>query len=321
MELSISIEGMVGLTWPRWKRLVAKIEQLGFAGLFRSDHFTLTAPPDLDSLELIVSLSYLASYSERVHFGSLVAPVSIRDPVMLARQAMALDDLSGGRMILGVGAGWLQREHTMFGYDLADVPTRMARLEEGLEVITRLVRSENPENFEGRFFHLREAHLLPRPQRPGGPLIMVGGNGIKRTLPLVARYADIWNCQLMTPEAFKERSAVLDELMRATGRQLSEIKRTVMVPVICWRKSEELEQYLSGLRQSIPTLAAMSTDRLEKFVKTNLSAITGSPEVVIEQLRAYKSVGAEELIIQWFSLDDIGGLERCAEYLLSEFAA
>src|SRR5436190_1843543 len=93
MKISVTIEGMAGLTWPRWKRLVNAIEQLGFAGLFRSDHFTLTSPPDLDSLEMVVSLTYLATHSERVHFGSLVAPLTFRDPIMLARQAMAIDDL------------------------------------------------------------------------------------------------------------------------------------------------------------------------------------------------------------------------------------
>src|SRR5436190_1724303 len=103
------------------------------------------------------------------------------------------DGLSGGRMILGLGAGWQAREHTLFGHDLGDVPTRMARLEEGLEVITRLLRGEGPASYAGRFYQLRDAILLPRPQRAGGPPILIGGNGPQRTLPLVARYADIWN--------------------------------------------------------------------------------------------------------------------------------
>ena len=143
---------MFGLTWLRWKRLITEIEQMGFAGLFRSDHFTLNNPPDMDSLELIVSLTYLASHSQSLHFGSLVAPLSFRDPVFLARQAMALDDLSGGRMILGVGAGWVKREHAMFGSDLGDVSTRMNRLEEGLEVISRLIRDEERVTFEGHYY-------------------------------------------------------------------------------------------------------------------------------------------------------------------------
>ena len=99
--ISIMIEGQDGLTWPRWKRLAEAVERLGYAGLFRSDHFTNAGPPDKESLELVVSLAYLASSTSRMHFGSLVAPFSFRDPAMLARQAAAIDDLSAGRLILG----------------------------------------------------------------------------------------------------------------------------------------------------------------------------------------------------------------------------
>ena len=187
IALSIMIEGQDGLTWPRWKRLVTEVESLGFAGLFRSDHFTNPQPPDKDSLEMIVSLAYLADHTQRIHFGPLVSPVSFRHPTLLARQAAALDDLSNGRMILGLGAGWQEREHSLFGHELGDIPTRMARYEEGLEVVTRLLHSDEPVTFEGKFFQLRGATLLPRPQRSGGPEILIGGNGVKRTLPLAAR--------------------------------------------------------------------------------------------------------------------------------------
>lgn len=133
MEISITVEGQEGLTWPRWKRLVADVEKLGYAGLYRSDHF----PGSRSSLELIVSLAYLADHTERLHFGSLVAPLSFRHPAMLARQAAALDDLSGGRLILGLGAGWEVNEHQAWGYHLGSAKTRSARFEEGLEVINQ----------------------------------------------------------------------------------------------------------------------------------------------------------------------------------------
>src|SRR2546421_8685127 len=212
VAISIQIEGQNGLTWPYWKRLVAEVEQLDFAGLFRSDHFTNARPPDKDSLVMIVSLAYLADHTQRIHFGPLVAPLSVRHPSVLVRQATALDDLSGGRMILGVGAGWQDREHRLFGHELGDVPGRMARLEEGLEVITLLLNSDEPVTYEGKYFQLREAILLPRPQRPRGPEIMIGGNGPKRTLPLVVRFADIWNGNFLSPAAFEERSVMLDQL-------------------------------------------------------------------------------------------------------------
>ena len=113
-------------------------------------------------------------------------------------------------MILGVGAGWDEPNHTMFGYQLGDVATRMARLEDGLEVITHLLRNNGPTSYHGPFFQLREALLLPQPQRPGGPPLLIGGTGPRRTLPLVARYADIWDAGFLTPETFAQRAAHLD---------------------------------------------------------------------------------------------------------------
>lgn len=274
--ISIQIEGQNGLTWPRWKRIVEEVERLGFAGLFRSDHFTNAHPPDIDSLEAIVSLVYLADHSQRLHSGPLVSPLSMRDPRMLARQAAALDDLSGGRFILGVGAGWQEREHTLFGYELGDIPTRMDRFEEGLQVITRLLKSDEPVTFEGRFFQLRGATLLPRPARRGGPSILIGGNGVQRTLPLVARYADVWNAVYLPVRDFRERSARLDALLQVQGRKPSDVKRSIMMP--------------------LPDLSA--------------------PDALRQQIADYGAAGVDELIYQWLDLDNIDGLRRFAEIAL-----
>jgi F420-dependent oxidoreductase-like protein len=318
MDISITIEGMLGLTWDRWKRLITKIEVWGFASLFRSDHFTMNNPPDMDSLEAIVSLTYLAGNSKKIRFGTLVSPLSFRDPVMLARQAMAIDDLSGGRMILGIGSGWMEREHNLFGYSLGDIKTRMDRLEEGLEVITSLIRSEEPVTYKGRFYQLREAQLLPRPQR--STPIMVGGNGPKRTLPLVARYADIWNCQLPSIELFKERSGMLDELLKEEGRQPSDVKRTVMLPAICWRDNDEKERRSQSVRNTINAFREMSTDEVfENLQNYSPSSIYGSPQELIESINSYDEAGVDEIIIQWFLLDDIDGLQVLAEEVLPHF--
>lgn len=193
LDVAIMIEGQNGLNWPRWQRMVAAVEDLGFAGLYRSDHFTNANPPDKDSLELWVSLTWLATRTQRIEFGPLVSPVSFRHPTLTARMASAVDDLSGGRMALGLGAGWQEREHRNYGWDLLDIPDRFDRFEEGLEVVTRLLKSDEPVDFSGRYFRLNEAILLPRPRRSGGPPIIVGGNGPRRTLPLAARYAEEWN--------------------------------------------------------------------------------------------------------------------------------
>lgn len=307
--ISIMVEGQDGLTWPRWKRFAAEVEQLGFAGLFRSDHFTNADAPDKESLEMIVSLAYLAASTERIHFGPLVAPFSFRNPAMLARQAAALDDLSAGRMILGVGAGWQKREHDLFGFELGDVTTRMARLEEGLEVITRLLRSDEPATFEGRFYQLRGATLLPRPQRPGGPRIAIGGNGPQRTLPLAARYADEWNGVFLTPDTFRERSATLDGLLRDAGRQPANVRRTLMTGVFFGRDRAALERKLAPLAAR----EGKSTDELVAALRAEGNRIVGTPDMVAEQIAAYEQAGVAELMLQWLDQDDIEGLRAFGE--------
>jgi F420-dependent oxidoreductase-like protein len=277
--ISIQVEGQNGLTWARWIALATEVEALGFAGLFRSDHFTNAHEPDLDSLEMVVSQAWLAANTRRIHFGPLVAPLSVRDPRMLARQAAALDDLSGGRFILGLGAGWQEREHTTFGYDLGDIPTRMARFAEGLELITRLLRDEEPVTFAGEYYQTREARLLPRPERPSGPPLLIGGNGEKRTLPLAARYAGIWNALFMPAENFHALSTQLDELLRAGGRKPEDVRRTVMLP---------------------------------------LSFDPRDEDEVRRQIAAYREAGADELIFQWLALDDLEGLREFARAALTQ---
>ena len=148
MDVAIMIEGQMGLNWPRWQRIARAVETLGFAGLYRSDHITNQEPPYQDSLELWVSLTWLADHTQHIAFGPLVSPVSLRHPVTTARMAGAVDDLSGGRLHLGLGAGWQEREHAGYGFDLLDVPRRLARFQEGVEVIARLLHSDTPVSFE-----------------------------------------------------------------------------------------------------------------------------------------------------------------------------
>lgn len=317
VAISVMIEGQDGLTWQRWQRLLAAAEDFGFAGLFRSDHFTNGQPPDKDSLETIVSLTYLADHTSRIHFGPLVAPLSIRNPAILARQALAIDDLSNGRMILGLGAGWQEREHSHFGYHLGDVPTRMARFEEGLEVVTRLLHSDEPVTYEGNFFSLREAVLLPRPNRAGGPPILIGGNGKKRTLPLAARFADIWNGLSLTPEGFSERSQLLDELLPGQMRQPDEVRRTMMTTLYFGRDMEELDRRLSW-RLHVPELVDRQLIDVLESLHGAGRAIAGTPDMVIKQIRAYEDAGVQELMLQWFDMDDIDGLHAFAESVLPQ---
>ncbi len=315
VAISIMIEGQMGVTWPHWKRLVAEVEELGFAGMFRSDHFTNAQPPDKDSLETIVSLTYLADRTQRIHFGPLVAPVSFRHPVFLARQAAAIDDLSNGRMILGLGAGWQEREHYLFGFDLGDLPTRMERFHEGLEVVTRLLKSAEPVSYQGSFYQLREAMLLPRPQRSGGPPILIGGNGPRRTLPLAARYADIWNATFLPPAEFRARSTLLDKLLLEAGRKPEDVQRTLMRGVFFGRDRAELERRLRSFANR-PDYAGKSIDDIVHTITTQHHEIAGTADMIIEQIKTYAAAGVEELMLQWFDIDDIDGLRAFAASVL-----
>src|SRR5712692_7948254 len=149
IELAIMIEGQNGLNWERWKRIARAVEDWGFVGLYRSDHYTNANPPDLDSLECWVSLAWLATNTRRIQFGQLVSPLSFRHPTMLARMARDVDDLSGGRLTLGLGAGWQEREHKNYGWELLELKERFERFREGVQVVTSLLVSDAPINFSG----------------------------------------------------------------------------------------------------------------------------------------------------------------------------
>lgn len=305
------IEGQMGLTWPRWKRIVEVVERAGYAGLFRSDHFTNPSGPDEDSLELVTSLTYLATSTDRLHFGALVSPVSFRDPVMITRQIAALSDLSGGRAILGLGAGWQEREHASFGYDLGTVRARADRLAEGLKVATRLLRGDGPQMFSGTFFSIKDAELLPRPA--SHVPIMVGCNGPKRTMPLAARYADIWNGGAAGPDAWRDKNAHLDTLLEREGRKPGDVKRTLMTGVFFGRTDGELERRVERLRAKVPD---KPPSEIVQMLRDSGGPIVGTPEEVRAQLKAYADAGVQEIMLQWLDLDDVEGIEAFAQEVL-----
>lgn len=316
IELSIMIEAQDGVNWTTWKSLAKEVESLGFSGLFRSDHYTNAQPPDKDSLEMVVSLAYLADRTQRLHFGPLVAPLSFREPTMLARQAAALDDLSGGRMLLGLGAGWQEREHTLFGHHLGSMKERMDRFEEGVRVVHLLLNSDGPVSFEGRYFRIQDAVLLPRPERKGGPTLLIGGSGRKRTLPLAARYADQWNAVNPTVEEFRDMSAHLDGLLQQEGRRPGDVKRSIMTMVIFGRTRQDLEARLDKPPFNSPRLAGMSLDEKIAFWRDERHVLLGDGEAIAGQIARYASEGVQEIMTQWFHTGDLEGLRQYAEDVL-----
>jgi len=304
MDIAIMIEGQNGLNWPRWKRIVKLVEELGFAGLYRSDHFTNTSPPDLDSLDLWVSFTWLADNTKRIEFGPLVTPFSFRHPVHTARMASAVDDLSGGRLMLGLGAGWLEREHHVFDFPLLDIRNRFCRMEEGLEVVTRLLRSDEPSTFSGEFYKLDGAVMLPRPARAGGPPILIGGNGENRTLPLAAKFADEWNAVFTTADEVRRLNGALDGMLEEQGRNPADVRRSLMTGCL-FGESEQKVKEVSSVYGNVTN---------EELRKSGF--IIGTASQVSEQVAQVAETGIDRLMLQCLDLDDITGLEALAKAVL-----
>jgi F420-dependent oxidoreductase-like protein len=303
LEIAIMIEGQNGLTWSRWQKIVRLVEELGFVGLYRSDHFTNANAPDLESLELWTSLTWLACNTNRIEFGPLVSPFSFRHPAFTARMASAVDDLSGGRLTLGLGAGWQEREHQLFGFDLLDLKARFDRFEEGMQVVTHLLQSDDPVTFDGHYYQLRGATLLPRPQRQSGPRILIGGDGEKRTLPAVVRYANEWNCVMLLPDAFAQKNSRLNELLSHAGRVPESVRRSMMTGCVFGKDDTALNEKLSARKRSLDELHARGI-------------VVGSASQVKEQLAALEAAGLQRIMLQWLDLDDLAGIEALAKVVL-----
>jgi len=192
LAVTLMIEGQEDLTWERWQRLAEAAESGGFAGLFRSDHLTgLFGDPKRASLEPWASLTWLATATRTIRFGPLVSPLTFHHPALLAKRAAAIDLLSGGRFDLGIGAGWHEGEHRMFGIPFPSVKERLDRLDCGARAIRMLWRGQ-PVTLGQPYYPLVAAESHPRPTRGTLPLI-IGGRGERRTLRIVAEHADEWN--------------------------------------------------------------------------------------------------------------------------------
>jgi F420-dependent oxidoreductase-like protein len=303
-RIGLMFEGQWGLTWGRWRTLLDAADSLGFDCVFRSDHFTI-GPPDEDSLETFISLVWAADHTHQIEFGPLVAPVTFRHPVLTARMAAQIDDLSGGRFVLGLGTGWHEREHRQFGIPFHDVPTRYALFEDALEITRRLFSSDGPVSYAGKHFSLDNAVLLPRPARPGGPPILIGGNGMNKTLPLAARFADEWNGVYLSPDDYRQRITRLDELLDEQGRPRSAVKRSMMTQCIIAPNDAELRSKLA----TTPGAPEPNTT----------TQIIGTPARVIDQIGQYADAGLQRIMLMLRDQEGMDAIELLASAVLPHF--
>ena len=252
-QIGLLVEGQMGLNWSRWDQILSMAQRAGYQNVFCSDHFVDPNPPDQDSLEVWTALTYAATKTTSIEIGPLVSPITFRSPTLLARQAAAVDDLSGGRFVFGLGAGWQHREHENYAIPFYDQKTRFELLTDALEITQRLFENPQPTTFDGNHLQVKDAVLLPRPKRL--PPILVGGNGPKRTLPLAARYADEWNAVCINATDFATKNQRLSELIATIDREQTAVKRSLMLPF----------QWVEGTKGS-DVLAAHVEGGCERFM-------------------------------------------------------
>lgn len=315
VRLGIMIEGQEGLTWERWRRIVAAGEEYGFDSVWRSDHlFSVMGEVDRPTLGLVPSLTAAAIWSERVELGALVSPTSFRHPVHLATEAAALDQISGGRYWLGIGAGWNEAEHRAFGFPLPSLRQRMDRFEEALKVITLLWTGERV-SFDGEYFQLDNAQATSVPATDGGVPIIIGGSGERRTLRIVAEHAAEWNVSTMTVEAYDHKRSVLAEHCRTIGRDPDTIRQSMMLGHIVGRDEREVLDRAKRLQEIVPALRDVSPAGALDRVRDR-GYLAGTVDEVIEQVRQRGQQGVERIMLQTFDQDDIDGLKLIADEII-----
>ncbi len=261
--------------------LARAAEETGFDSVWVMDHFYQLPPlggPDQPMLEAYTTLGALAAVTERVRLGTLVTGVTYRNPAVLAKQVTTLDVISGGRAICGLGAAWYDVEHTGLGVDFPPARERLDRLEEAAQ-ICRLMFTEDAPSFDGTYYRIKEARNVPRPIQPGGPPIMIGGGGEKRTLRAVARYADACNTS-GDVERMKHKIGVLRAHCEDVGRDPKEIEVTRLSTL----NITDTDEQTSAVRDMIVQAAGEEAARMYNV---------GREDEVVDQVAALADAGVD----------------------------
>ena len=320
MKLGVMIEGQEGVTWDLWRRITARVEALGFESLWRSDHFMSTEDSSRDAIESWVALTLTAAETTRLRFGPLVCPMTFRHPSLLARMAASVDVLSGGRLVLGLGAGWNEHEHHAFGIPFPPLPARIELLKEGIEVIRRLL-GDGPAHFNGRHYQLNGSNPCPKPvQKPRIPLLICT-TGAGRMLRVVARYADEWDAPGITsPGAYRARSERLDSYCRAINRDPGDIRRCVSTAYLIGRDAAAVQRRGAMMQQLIPSLASLDPVAVPEVLRRD-GWMVGTPEQIVGQLRALADEGVDRVIFQHNDPADFEALELMANEVMPAVAS
>ena len=273
--------------WPNpsqpWKDvlpLAQHVERTGWDGVWYADHFMPNAPDTSTPWpEAWITLAALGAAVPRLRIGTLVAGNTYRHPAVLAKMAATLDHITGGRVVLGLGAGWQENEHRQYGVPFYTTGERLARLDEACQVIKKLF-SDTKASFDGKFYRLTDASLEPKPVQRPLPLL-IGGGGEKKTLRITAKCADEWNVW-GTVDILKHKMAILDRHCAEVGRKPKDIQRSAVALLFM----SEDKAFLDGMRGR----------------KMQQPAIIGTPEEVKDIVAQYAAIGVDELIVPDFTL-------------------
>ena len=298
MQICLMIEGQEGVSWPQWLALAGACEEHGVPALFRSDHYMNLSglDPGRAALDAWSTLNALAAVTSTVRLGTLVSPATFRHPSLVAKSVTTADHVSGGRVELGLGAGWHEREHEAYGFPFPPVGVRMDVLEEQLQIVLGNW-GEGPFSFDGDDYRLVDLDAQPKPvQRPHPPLIM-GGNAGPRSSRLAASYADEYNTAFPTLEDVKTRKAQIDQACERAGRD--PIPFSIMTAVVVGVDQAEVAARLGRLAEK----TGADADQLR--ANPPPAWIVGTLDAAAEQLAALRDAGVSRVMCQHLLHDDL----------------
>lgn len=312
MRVCLMLEGQEGVTWEAWVAAAQAAERLGFEAIFTSDHyFSVQGGRDRGSSDAWTNLGGLAAVTSTIRLGTLVSPVTFREPAVLAKAAVTVDRISGGRVELGIGAGWWEEEHRTHGFPFPPVGERFERLEEQLEIVHRLL-TEDVVTFEGRHYRLEGAPFAPKGvQRPHPPII-VGGDGGPRLAGLVSRWADEFNTVSGPPASVRERIGRVRDRLEADGRDQSTLTTSLMTWCYVGDTEAAAFERIERARQR-----GMRAGTFESELATlRAECIVGDPGQAIERLREYEEAGVQRIMLNHELFDDLEMLEVLAAEII-----
>ena len=275
-------------------------ERAGFETFFRSDHYTsFPGEAGLPTTDAWTTLAGLARETERIRLGTMVSPVTFRLPGVLAKIAATVDEMSGGRVEVGVGAGWNEIEHEQLGIPYPDTVGRMDRLEESLAILKGLWDEPDGWSFDGEHYQVRGSLMRPKGRRPN---LILGGTGKPRSLRLAATYADEYNISSSTPDEVREISGRLDAACEKVGRDPATITRSVMAGALVGRDEAELQRRVEAQMAIFGDRTAAAQAWLDARQDR---WILGTPDAARERIAAYRDAGVERLLYQVFLPRDL----------------